>query len=56
MKIKCHWCGKKNRTASNWEQMSVTRGWLALCIKCANRRLKNPYNALLEIRECLKNK
>jgi hypothetical protein len=47
----CRWCGKRNRTASDWEQESLKRGWQRLCVACANKRLKNPYNALLPMRK-----
>lgn len=48
----CRWCGKHNRTASEWEQFSTYRdhGWMRLCVRCANRRLNNPWNALMPLR------
>lgn len=51
---KCRWCGK-NRKPSNWEQESLVGKnagqWLRLCDPCANRRLNNPWNALLPMRK-----
>ena len=46
----CHWCGKRNRTASDWEQEGF-KGWYRLCVRCANSRLRNPWNALLPMRK-----
>lgn len=48
----CKWCGKHNRRESDWEQKNImTKEWLRLCIRCANSRLNNPFNALLPMRE-----
>ena len=50
-RIHCEWCGKNNRTPSNWEQQGLlSLKWSRLCVRCANRRLDNPYNALLHMR------
>ena len=55
MKFKCRWCGRDNRTMSDWEQQRLFYDEYApLCCACAKRRLDNPYNALLPIRKrCL---
>jgi hypothetical protein len=50
-RIDCGWCLRKNAKQSDWEQMSVTKGWLRLCNRCARVRLQNPYNALIEMRK-----
>jgi hypothetical protein len=50
VKIKCNWCGKPNRTASDWEQERLRGGWARLCVRCANRRLNNPFCGLLHMR------
>jgi hypothetical protein len=47
----CHWCGKRNRTASEWEQEGLKGGWYRLCVRCASSRLRNPWNALLPMRK-----
>lgn len=50
--LHCVWCGKDKRKMSDWEQQNVITGkWCAVCIPCANRRLKNPYNAFLNLRK-----
>lgn len=48
---KCQWCLKRGR-ASEWEQFSTCRdhGWMRPCVRCANRRLVNPFNVLLQMR------
>lgn len=48
--IRCEWCGKANRTASDWEQERLKGGWRRLCVRCANRRIGNPWSALLRMR------
>lgn len=49
--LRCTWCGKDRRAFSEYEQREVTTGeWKRLCRRCANRRLNNPYNALLQMR------
>jgi hypothetical protein len=50
---RCHWCGKKNRTPSAWEQKNLSGEWHRLCVRCANVRLDNPWNALLGMREAV---
>lgn len=47
---KCAWCGK-NRKPSNWEQETREGIWKRLCEPCANRRLNNPWSALLPMRK-----
>lgn len=44
----CVWCGKYGRNASGWEQFSAyrNRGWLPLCVRCANKRLNNPFSTV----------
>lgn len=49
---KCTWC-YKNRRPSNWEQQTLNGVWKHLCVPCANRRLNNPFNALLTMRKRL---
>lgn len=48
--MKCAWCGKDNRTPSEWEQKALSEEWKRLCLRCANSRLQNPYAGLLNIR------
>lgn len=50
-RIYCRWCGKRNRTASSWEQRSLAGVWQRLCVRCANQRLNNPWSALLAMRK-----
>lgn len=45
--MKCRWCGKPNRTPSEWEQQNLKGEWHRLCVRCANVRLRNPYCGLL---------
>lgn len=49
-RLMCKWCLRR-KANSEWEQMSLTRGWMRMCRRCANRRLRNPNNALLSIRK-----
>lgn len=51
--MKCFWCGKANRQASEWEQDHHAAGWQRLCKPCARTRLANPFNALLPMRKVL---
>ncbi len=46
----CQWCNKEGR-ASEWEQRTLGGEWARLCARCARRRLRNPYNALLQMRK-----
>lgn len=48
--MKCPWCGKDRRRPSEWEQQNLSGIWQRLCVRCANRRLSNPWNALLCMR------
>lgn len=53
---RCGWCGKPRTRWSEWEQetlglMGTAKQWKRLCNPCANRRLNNPYNALLGMRK-----
>jgi hypothetical protein len=49
---KCRWCGKEKRRFSEWEQQGITGDtYFRLCVPCANRRLNNPWNALLSMRK-----
>jgi hypothetical protein len=48
---RCQWCFKYNRTASEYEQRTLKGAWHRLCVRCANIRLRNPYNALLPMRK-----
>lgn len=51
---RCDWCGTPRRSWSDWEQQGVTdKLWKRLCSRCANRRLDNPWNALLPMRKIL---
>ena len=47
----CRWCGNRNRTPSEWEQRNLSGIWQRLCVRCAERRLDNPWNALLDMRK-----
>ena len=52
----CTWCWPKPRIPrkanSEWEQRTLGSGeWNRLCNRCANIRLRNPYNALLSMRK-----
>ena len=49
--VRCAWCGKMRRKFSEWEQKNLKDEWHTLCSRCANRRLDNPYNALLPMRK-----
>jgi hypothetical protein len=49
-RIDCAWCGRKSRVASEWEQLGRKDCYFRLCRTCANRRLRNPLNALLQMR------
>jgi hypothetical protein len=50
--VRCRWCGKGKKNFSEWEQQHVTtQEYSRLCVPCANKRLKNPWNALLEMRK-----
>jgi len=49
--MRCIWCGKDKKKFSEWEQRTISREWKPLCKPCANRRLKNPLNALLDMRK-----
>ena len=47
----CCWCGKPRRKWSGWEQQNIrTKKYHQLCSTCANKRLRNPLNALLPMR------
>ncbi len=51
---RCIWCGKRyktERSKSDWEQESSSKGWQRLCNRCANRRLGNTWNAILPMRK-----
>lgn len=51
----CLWCAKKRKIIKPiWEQERLKGGWAPLCTRCANRRLSNPYNALLNMRKIIK--
>ncbi len=47
----CSWCGKDRVKAPEWEQNHFRNGWEPLCSYCANKRLRNPFNALLDMRK-----
>lgn len=47
---KCTWCLKREAN-SNWEQNNLSGKWKRLCKPCANKRLNNPFNALLKLRK-----
>ena len=47
----CTWCGRHNVNASGWEQKGSSGEYQRLCIRCAGRRLRNPWNALLAMRK-----
>lgn len=51
---RCEWCGRRFKPGykwSGWEQYWKDGIWKPLCVRCANRRLDNPYNALLKMRK-----
>jgi len=49
---RCRWCGKGRRKFSDWEQQHLkTDEYSPLCSRCANKRLDNPFNALLPMRK-----
>jgi len=51
-KTRCEWCGKMRNAWSGWEQKELRKiRWIRLCVPCLNRRLRNPANALLEMRK-----
>ena len=47
---RCRWCGKRDVRVSEWEQKTVQGEWSPLCTRCANTRVRNPFNALLPTR------
>ena len=49
----CTWCMKNKIKNPEWEQNNLRGVWKPLCKRCANRRLNNPYNALLEMRKII---
>lgn len=54
--FKQRWCGycirhPRAKGNSGWEQKSLDGEWLPLCKRCINKRLNNPYNALLDLRK-----
>ena len=54
--VNCTWCWPRPRIPrkanSGWEQRHLSSGeWTRLCNRCANIRLRNPYNALLHLRK-----
>ena len=48
---RCRWCGKQRKKWSDWEQKHTFGEYSRLCVGCANKRLDNPYNALLPMRK-----
>lgn len=48
---RCAWCGKVRKSMSRWEQKNLSGEWQRLCTRCATRRLRNPFNALLQMGE-----
>lgn len=52
MKLLCVWCGKRKTKLSDWEQKRLnSEEYKTLCIPCKTKRLNNPLNALLPMRE-----
>jgi hypothetical protein len=50
--VRCRWCGKDRREFSGWEQQHLkTNDYSPLCLRCASKRLNNPFNALLPMRK-----
>ena len=50
--MRCRWCGKDKKKFSEWEQQGFSDGeYKLLCVPCANKRLKNPWNAYLPMRK-----
>jgi hypothetical protein len=49
--IRCYWCGKDRRRPSDWERQNLSGLWQRLCVRCAGKRLGNPWSALLAMRK-----
>ena len=51
--MKCTWCLKRELPdIPKWEQLNLrTDEYEPMCSVCANRRLRNPLNALLSMRK-----
>jgi hypothetical protein len=46
----CIWCGNRKKHFSEWDQKSHSDGkYHPLCRPCANKRLRNPWNGLLDM-------
>lgn len=51
-KKRCTWCTRGFLFNPKWEQKVLgSDKYEPLCTRCANRRLRNPYNALLDMRK-----
>ena len=53
---RCVWClprdCKRHPKPSGWEQQRLRNDeWATLCVRCARKRLNNPWNALLPMRK-----
>lgn len=48
---RCRWCDRRDVLASEWEQEHLSGGYSTLCTRCAGKRLRNPWNALLPMRK-----
>jgi len=48
---KCRWCNKPGRPSDFEQETLGTREWARLCLRCANKRLRNPWSALLPMRK-----
>jgi len=53
--MKCKWCLKRELKNPEWEQEDLDGNWKPLCKPCAEKRLRNPYNALLNLRKITPN-
>jgi len=48
---RCLWCLKRPLGKPQWEQRNIRTGeYVPMCARCARRRLRNPLNALLDMR------
>jgi hypothetical protein len=49
---RCVWCSTHGVRPSEWEQLVLGKGeWATLCQRCAAKRLRNPFNALINFRK-----
>ncbi len=47
-KERCKYCRRRDPATSDYEQMSLISGeWSRLCLRCADKRLRNPFAGAL---------